>query len=413
MTFYRKKSILFGLLVISSAVSQNEMVTIAFNELIEFSTRHSPSVQIIKGTYGLTNTDQKIDLQWANPDFSYSQEFASEQLEYYLTLNKQIELPWVYSERRRGWDVQLESAGYKREAQIRRFISDLKSGYIELKLLGIQLEHLNHLKQAIVDISDVASDQFKEGSLSGVEQHLVQMTLINLNARLQITERMTQSVKSRWKTILGLEASADLRLVTDIRFQPVTLDTIDQYLSLIPYIPEYKQLERMKMAIQSRIQMEQRRSIPYFSLFGGSKRVEGNQGYVAGISIPLPVLNRNKAVIQKQQIRLEIANSEFELYQQNLRGQIETLVMTIRNLNTWLGNVETHIGEDQDITIGLLAAYREGWMSLMEILNAVQIHADGDQQYYKQLIVYYQSIFQLEAITGETLVAFAPQGENK
>ncbi|MBN4081053.1 TolC family protein [Caldithrix abyssi] len=393
--------------MISSAVSQNETVTITFDELIEFATRHSPSMQIIEGTYGLTYKDQKIDLQWENPDFSYSQEFATEELEHYITLEKQIEVPWVYSERRRGWDAQLESAGYEKEAQIRRFISDLKSGYIELKLLGRQLKHLNHLKEAIVDISDVASDQFKEGSLSGVEQHLVQMTLINLNARLQITERMTQSVKSRWKTILGLEISADFRLATDIRFQPVTLDTIDHYLSLIPYTPEYQQLERMKMAIQSRIQMEQRRSIPYFSLFGGSKSVEGNLGYVAGISIPLPVLNRNKAVIEKQQIQLEIANSEFELYQQNLRGQIETLVMTIRNLNTWLGNVETHIDEDQDITIGLLAAYHEGWMSLMEILNAVQIHADGDQQYYKQLIVYYQDIFALEAITGKIMVTFS------
>lgn len=407
MSFYSKRSILYGLFMISLAVSQNEPGTLAFDELIEFAIQHSSSMQIIERTYSHNETERNIALQWSNPEISYSQEFASEQLEHYITLNKQIEVPWVYSERIRGWDAQLESAVYEKEAKIRRLISDLKSEYIELKLLGMQLEHLNHLKEAIVDISDVASDQFKEGSLSGVEQHLVQMTLINLNARLQITERLTQSVKSRWKTILGLEASADLRLVTDIHFKPVTLEALDQYLSLIRYTPGYKQLERMRVAIQSRIQMEQRGIIPYFSLFGGSKRVEGGQGYVAGISIPLPILNRNKADIQKQQIQLEIANSEFELYQQNKQGQIETLVMNIMNLKTWLENVETHIDEDQDITIGLLAAYQEGWMSLTEILNAVQIHADGDQQYYKQLIVYYRDIFELEAITGKTMVTFS------
>ena len=33
-------------------------------------------------------------------------------------------------------------------------------------------------------------------------------------------------------------------------------------------------------------------------------------GYVAGISIPLPLFNQNRAVIQKQQIALKIANSK-------------------------------------------------------------------------------------------------------
>ena len=121
----------------------------------------------------------------------------------------------------------------------------------------------------------------------------------------------------------------------------------------------------------------------------------------------MPILNRNKAVIQKQQIQLEIASSEFELHRQNLQGQINTLVKTIKNLNTWLAKVETHMDQDQNITVGLVAAYQEGWMSLSEILNAVQIHADGDQQYYKQLIVYYRDIFHLEAITGKTLVTFS------
>jgi hypothetical protein len=72
--------------MISLAVSQNETVTITFDELIEFATRHSPSVQIIEETYGLINTDQKIDIQWANPDISYSHEFVDGTLKLLWTL---------------------------------------------------------------------------------------------------------------------------------------------------------------------------------------------------------------------------------------------------------------------------------------------------------------------------------------
>lgn len=407
-------SLCFGLMMIPPAFSKDETVVINFDGLVKFAIKQSPVVRIIEQTYGLTETERDMDLQWTNPEFNYSQEDAGGQMEQYLTLSKQIEMPWVYTRRRKSWEAQLESAEYKNEDQIRRFISDLKSGYIELKLLGTQLEHLNRLKDMIVNVSDVAQDQLIEGTLSGVDQYLIQMTLVNINARLQLIERTKQSVKSRWKADMGISASAQLQLLTDIHFQPVELESIDHYQSLIPNTPGYRQRQMKKVAIQSRIQMERRSVIPRFSLFGGLKKLEQDRdGYLAGISIPLPVFNQNRSVIQKQRIELKITDSEFERYQQILQGQIKTLVLTIQNLGAALKMAETYFNEDQNMIDSIQTSYQEGWMSLTEMLNAIQIQTDGIQQFYNQLTDYYRSLFQLEAITGQTLVTLSAQEGDK
>ncbi len=406
-------SICFGLMIISPDILKGETVTIKFEGLVEFAIRQSSTIQIIKRTYKLTETDRNMDLQWTNPEFNYSQEDAAGQMEQYLTLSKQIEMPWVYASRQRSWDAQLDSAEYKKEDRIMRFLSDLKSGYIKLKLLGTQLEHMNRLKDIIVNVSDVARNQLKEGTLSGTDQHLIQMTLININARLQAIKRTTRRLESRWKADMGIDASARLQLFTEINFQPVEIDALDNYLAFIPNTPGYQQRKLIKTAIQNKIQMERRRLIPHLNLFGGYKKLESDQdGYLAGISIPLPVFNRNQPAIQKKQVELKIANSKLKQYQQILRGQIETLVSTCHSLEMSLKMAERHFNK-KDMIESILISYQEGWMSLTEMLNVIQIKTDGIQAFYKQLVNYYQSLFQLEAITGQTLVNFSARKGDK
>ncbi len=156
--------------------------------------------------------------------------------------------------------------------------------------------------------------------------------------------------------------------------------------------------------------MERGRIIPNFSIFGGTKRVASDQnGFVAGISIPLPLLNRNRALVQKQQIEFEVTVREFERYKQSIRSQIESLVLAAQNLGASLSMMETNFDEAPDMIASTLASYQEGWMSLMELLNAIQIYDSGIQQYFSQLTDYYRSLIELEAFTGQSLVTFSAQ----
>ncbi|MCH7859784.1 MAG: TolC family protein [Candidatus Marinimicrobia bacterium] len=405
----------FGwVILVCSVAAQENTVSLTFDQIAGRALEHSPEAEIIRRSYDVVRADQALDLQWTNPSLGFSQEVVGDQPEQYLILSKAIEMPWVRARRRQSWQSHIEAVGYTKDDQTRRLISELKVGYIKLKLLETQLVRRAQLKEVIVNVSGIAQDQLTEGTLSGVDQHLIQTTLFNINAGSQAIELMLQSVESQWKVALGIDALADLQLLTAILFQPVALETTAHYLSLIPGTPGYRQREMMVQALKSRIRMEWGRVIPYFNIFGGTKWATPSQnGYVAGISIPLPVLNRNRALIHKQQIELEITVREFERFQQSVRGQIETVVLAIRNLGTSLAMMETNFDAAPAMIASALVSYQEGWMSLTELLSAIQIHDHGIQQYFSQLTDYYQRLLKLEALTGQILVTFSAQGGDR
>ena len=55
----------------------------------------------------------------------------------------------------------------------------------------------------------------------------------------------------------------------------------------------------------------------------------------------------------------------------------------------------------------LLHAYEEGWFTLNEFLTAIEIEVTGMKNYTDQVILYFENLFELEAITATTLVTFA------
>jgi outer membrane protein TolC len=403
-------SVCIWLMMTSPAFAQEEVVALKFDDLAEFAASQSSTMQVIERAYDLAKTEREINLKWTNPELNYSQEDAGGQMEQYVTLSKQIEMPWVYSSRKRSWNAQLESEKFKKEDRVRHTLSNLKSGYIELKLLGTQLETLKWIKDIVMNASDVSHDQLKEGFLSGVDQHLIQMALVNINAKLQEINLTARLRESEWKADMGIDASSNIQLLTDVHYKPLELDSLDYYLPSILNTPGYRQREMIKTAIQNKIQMERRRLIPYFSLFGGSKILQSDQdGYVVGISIPLPLSSQNRLAVQEQRIELENATAELERYQQILQGQVKMLLPTIQALGASLEMAETQLSKNKDMMGSIQTSYQEGWMTLTEMLNAIELHADGIQAFYKQLTDYYRSLFQLEAIIGKTLVNFSPQ----
>ena len=144
-----------------------------------------------------------------------------------------------------------------------------------------------------------------------------------------------------------------------------------------------------------------------FNVYGGFKRIEPYlDGYVAGVSLDLPLFNVNRAAARKLEIESDIAARETEIYRRELSGRIEALVSSVNELRQALGLVVDHFDQDMEAVNTLLFSYEEGWMSLSEFLNAIQIEINGMQDYYNQLIDYYSNLFELEAITGQKLVSF-------
>ena len=64
--------------------------------------------------------------------------------------------------------------------------------------------------------------------------------------------------------------------------------------------------------------------------------------------------------------------------------------------------------DQSSLADALSISYREGAITLDELLGAIQIEAAAIEAHFADLATYYQNIFRLEALTGAKLVNFAP-----
>ncbi|MCH7878896.1 MAG: TolC family protein [candidate division Zixibacteria bacterium] len=163
----------------------------------------------------------------------------------------------------------------------------------------------------------------------------------------------------------------------------------------------------LQQAFSKRAAAERAAFIPSLYLYIGQKKISPDfDGFMVGVSLSLPLLNRNGAVSRKYEIESAIALNKAKLYRIHLTGYVQALVRSISESKLSLATEAAHFDEDMEALNNLLYTYEEGWMTLNELLNAIQIEVNGLKDYYNQFIRYYENIFALEALTGEPLVSF-------
>lgn len=384
--------------------SMADTLTLRFGQISQFANEHSPSGKLITSRYSVVEAQRSLALQWSNPEFTYEQQEVDGVREYEITVAKPFELPWAYMNRRNGWNMQREAAKLHRDNQTDMLLMRLKSGYVSLALYEKQLRQIGKLRDVIGDASRVASERRTEGHLSGVDEHLVQMLLVSLHASQQNTLETQRETNTEWRAAMGVNPDDNLILASTPSYRAYTTESASEYVAALESRPAVRSRALLSESFGKLASSERGRFIPSVNLYGGYKQIESSDGYIAGISLALPLFNRNGAAARQYDVQRQITEYETTIYRKEAVGRIEALVASIAEMQQVLSGVSTHFDSDTTGIANLFFSYEEGYITLNEMLNAVQIEIAGMEDYYELLRKYYQFLFELEAITGGTLV---------
>ena len=396
--------LLFG---ISTPTIEAETISIAFDELDSLARMESPGSRIIEYEYQKSLAERDENLQWSNPELAYDREDVDFSEEYQVTVGKRFAMPWAHLKKRWAWNERINSAEFHRRARAIDHLADLKAGYVTVRVHQQYLLRLEQLRSILTDASHVATSRESEGHISGIEEHLSQMTVISLNASYQNAMQKQRETSAHWRASLGYAAEDSLVLPTNIAYHEIALQPVTDYVNLVESQPGLKARQTMQQALAKQASAARAAFIPSFNLYGGYKKIDPDyDGYVAGVSLDLPLFNRNGAITRQYEAESKIAAHETRLYRNQVAGQVRALTLSITESQTMLAAVAGHFEEDLEALNNLLYSYEEGWLTLNELLNAIQIETTGLGDYYDQLIRYYQNLFELEALTGTSLVRF-------
>ena len=136
-------------------------------------------------------------------------------------------MPWSYAKKRSGSNLRLESSRLGWEASRWHLISHMRHGYVTLKLRDIEEEILEVFEEIIGDASQVITDRKEQGTVSGIEKRLIDMSLIAVRARMIETRLERREVMDEWKTAMGIPAEDTVILVSEVDLSADWLSSSD------------------------------------------------------------------------------------------------------------------------------------------------------------------------------------------
>jgi cobalt-zinc-cadmium efflux system outer membrane protein len=180
--------------------------------------------------------------------------------------------------------------------------------------------------------------------------------------------------------------------------------TLDGALAMARRRPEVRLAEAEVESARARAALERRERIPDITVSGGYKeQADGFAGAVLGLSVPLPLLDRNRGRIAEAEAARRGAEARLALALRTAEGDARSAWERHRTLLERLVIVNRGLlAESSDLLNAARVAYAEGEMTLVELLDAAEAHRAARQIAVELLRDAAVGGFDLERAVGAT-----------
>ena len=357
-----------------------------------------------------------------NPVFSLEQNVYNRLNGKYFDMGKEGEavveieqLIYIAGQRNKRVRVEKlnkEMAVHQFEEVLRTLKSELNSKFIELyyteKSLSIYDKEIEYLQQLL----EVMKEQNDKGNISLLEKSRIQALLLSLQQERNETSNQLISLQGDMKLLLGLNASETFEPV----FDESVLKQID--ITSIPFIelnnrlaerPDLKMARTNIQASRANVSLQKSLAFPEVSLKGSYDRA-GNfcDNYFAiGLSISIPVFNRNQGNIKSARLSVLQNTSREELARKQAEKELFTSYARLEKAVKLYNSSNYELERDFETIIdGVNTNFRKRNISLLEFIDYYQAYKETCLQLYQTQKDVFLAMEEINTVTGSDVFSY-------
>jgi cobalt-zinc-cadmium efflux system outer membrane protein len=287
---------------------------------------------------------------------------------------------------------------------LRRRLSDLKRTYYEALLArsitGIEREVRDHFGE-LVEYNTV---RLEEGEIAEGDLIRVRLERVRYDSAVTTAELAYRQAKIRLLEHVGetaFEGAATLEVAGDLKGRGADLDLAALRQAALANRPEVKVGEAEIALADARIALERSIAKGEITPFAGYRRVGPVDAVVGGVTVPLPFGDRNQGGIVRAEAERRVAEANLKATRIRALTDVEAAFRAYEaaraQVLAYEREILTQADESRDIQ---LAAYREGVVPLVTVMEAERTRADARSAYARALFDYRMSLVALELATG-------------
>jgi cobalt-zinc-cadmium efflux system outer membrane protein len=287
---------------------------------------------------------------------------------------------------------------------LRRQLFDVKRTYYESVLARVLLEIEQENRDNFEGLVKFNTVRFEEGYIAEGDLLKVRLERTKFDFAVANAQLALRRVKIRLLELIGerdFERAVRLEISNRLQAPPVDLNLMQLKETALVNRPEIKVAEAELALAQSSIKLERSRAKGEVTPYGGYKRVGVDNTLLAGVTVPLPIGNRNQSGIARAEAEQKVAETSLSFVRNRTLAEVDAAYRAYETAREQVRAYEAGLlkqaDESREIQLG---AYQEGATELITLIEAQKTRTEVRASYYRAIFDYYTSIFQLELATG-------------
>lgn len=322
-----------------------------------------------------------------------------------LQLSQLIELGGKRSRRAHAAALERDLAGWDYEAKKLDVFSETTKAFVEVLAAQEQVSLATELVRLSEQVLHTVSERVKAGKVSPLEEIKSGVTLSNSKIELAQAKSNLEAARKRLSVNWG-EKSPVFEKVDGALDTLSPIPSAEQLNALVAQNPDVarwvKEMEQRKAAVE----LEKAGSIPDITVSGVVQRFSDtdDSAFVIGISIPIPLFDRNQGGVKEARYRLAKAREEYREAEQkagaDLAEAYRALVFSHAEATSLVNDV---LPAAQAAFDASEEGYREGKFDFLTFLDAQRTLFEAKGKYIDSLASYHKAVSDVERLTGERL----------
>jgi cobalt-zinc-cadmium efflux system outer membrane protein len=313
--------------------------------------------------------------------------------------------------------ARVEVANKSRDAATVELASkraEIRAGVVTAFFEVLIAQERRQLAQSLAELSHRASDAAQRrvlaGRVSPVEETKANVAAANIRIELMQAESELASARKRLAAMWGNPTPQFERALGDIESLPALPEVVD-FPARLTNAPSMQRARAEIERRQALAELERSRAAPDVTVSLGARRNEelGLNQAILGVSIPLPVFDRNQGNLLEAMRRTDKARDELIVTEFQLSGE---LAQTHQRLASSRSEVETL---RQDILQGAQSAFDAsargfelGKFSFLDVLDAQRTLFQAKSQYLRALAEAHRAAAGMERLLGAAATPVEP-----
>jgi cobalt-zinc-cadmium efflux system outer membrane protein len=331
-----------------------------------------------------------------------------------LQLSQLIELGGKRAKRLRLAGLERELTGWDYEVKRLDVLTEAKKAFVDVVATAERLAFTADLLRLAEHVQRTVSARVQAGKVSPIEETRTRVTVSTARLQAQQARSSHAAAKKRLAASWG-STTPVFEGVSGSLDTTAPLPSLEALTSRVQMNPDIARWTSEMEARRAQVEVARSKAVPDLTVSGGVRYLNETKesAFVLGLSIPLPLFDRNQGGIREAHARLTKAELERRAAEVRVSTAFadayQSLVSAANEVTTLQNDVLPAAEEAFQAT---QEGYRLGKFGLLDVVDVQRTLFDTRGRYLEALAVYHKAVAEVERFSGEELHA-VPEGATR